>query len=89
MKLAAIGALVFASPLIALAPAVSTLYGEAYPRDATKKEALYQCRKVDPAFNRLIAAARSACYDSHQSAKPARRGAPLPGATANGASRMA
>jgi hypothetical protein len=89
MKLAAIGALVFASMLIALAPAVSTLYGEVYPQDSAKKEALRQCYKTDPAFNRLIAVARAACYDSHRNAEPARRGAPLPGATANRVSRMA
>jgi hypothetical protein len=89
MKLAAIAALVFASLLIALAPAVGTLYGEVYPRDSAKKEALRQCHKIDPAFNRLIAAARAACYDNHRNAEPSRRSAPLPGATTNRAVRMA
>jgi hypothetical protein len=78
MRLAAIAAFLCVAILIALAPAASIIYEEAYPHDPAKKEALRQCYNADPAFNRLIAAARAACYNSHHQAVPARRGTPLP-----------
>jgi hypothetical protein len=87
-KLTAISALVFASILIALAPMANTLCGEVYPANPARKEALRKCERADPAFNRLIAAARSACYGNHPNAEPATHTAPPPASAVGRGSRI-
>jgi|HubBroStandDraft_6_1064221.scaffolds.fasta_scaffold379000_2 hypothetical protein len=47
---------------VALAPAVSMIYRDAFPVEATHRAALADCARIDPAFNRLIAADRAECY---------------------------
>ena len=62
MKLLTITAIATAALLLALAPVVSTIYGEAYPGDGAKRAALDACALADPGFNRLNAGERARCY---------------------------
>ena len=62
MKFLAIAAIMAAALTLALAPAASMIYAEAYPTDGTKRAALDACAGADPLFNRLSAAERAYCY---------------------------
>jgi hypothetical protein len=62
MKFLTVTAVVTAALLLALAPVVSAVYGEAYPSDGTQRAALNACAAADPGFNRLNAGARARCY---------------------------
>jgi len=61
-KFLSIGAIAATGLVLALAPAASTIYGEAFPQDNAKRAALAACASADPGFSRLTAADRAACY---------------------------
>ncbi len=63
MKFLAIAAILAAASTLALAPAASMIYAEAYPADGMKRAALDACAAADPLFNRLSAAERAYCYE--------------------------
>jgi hypothetical protein len=62
MKALSLGACLVGAVLLALTPAASTIYREAYPLEAVKRAALAVCAEVDPSFDRLIAGQRAKCY---------------------------
>jgi hypothetical protein len=62
MKGLSIAGFIVAAILLALAPAASTIYREAYPDEAEKRAALAACAQDDPGFNRLFAGERARCY---------------------------
>jgi hypothetical protein len=47
---------------VALAPAASVVYRDAFPVEAAHRDALTACARSDTGFNRLIAADRAECY---------------------------
>jgi hypothetical protein len=57
--------------------AVAALYQELYPSDPQMRQALNECFALDPQFNRLDPAARTACY-RHMLPSAAQRGAAPP-----------
>jgi hypothetical protein len=61
-KTLSIAGFVVAAVLSALAPALATIYREAYPAEPAKREALSACARLDPGFNRLFAGERALCY---------------------------
>lgn len=71
MRFLTITAVVTGALLLALAPVISAVYGEAYPSDRTQRAALNACATADPAFNRLNAGARARCYARLLEAPPA------------------
>jgi hypothetical protein len=62
MKALSIAGFAVAAILVAMAPALTAIYREAYPAEAGKREALAACAVADPGFNRLFAKARARCY---------------------------
>jgi len=48
--------------LLALLPALVTIYGEAYPAAPSKQMALAACAREETAFNRFLKAERAHCY---------------------------
>ena len=74
MKVLSIAAILLASVTLALMPAVSTIYREAFPAEPTKRTALSACAEADPGFHRLIAEQRAQCYAQQLQAPEA----PLP-----------
>jgi len=50
------------SVALALTPAISTIYREAFPAEPVKRAALAACAQADPGFHRLIAGDRARCY---------------------------
>lgn len=62
MKGLAVVALVLGAMPVALAPVGGTLYRQVYPADRARERALAACVRADPAFDRLSADARAACY---------------------------
>jgi hypothetical protein len=62
MKVLSIGGFAIVAVGLALAPAAGTIHREAFPAEATHRAALAACARLDPAFNRLIAAKRAECY---------------------------
>jgi hypothetical protein len=62
MKGLSISAFLLASAGLALVPALSAVYREAYPAEPVKRAALAACAVLDPGFDRLIANARARCY---------------------------
>ena len=71
MRFLTVTAVVTAALLLALAPVVSAVYGEAYPSDGIQRAALNACVAADPRFNRLNAGARARCYARLLQAPPA------------------
>jgi hypothetical protein len=67
--LVALGLMV-AAILLALAPAVSTIYSEAYPAEPVKRSALAACARDEPDFNRLFADERARCYQRFRQSAP-------------------
>ncbi|MBV9863041.1 MAG: hypothetical protein JO267_12950 [Alphaproteobacteria bacterium] len=63
MKALTISALFAGAITIALSPALTTVYGDAYPQDAGKRQALALCAQSNQGFNRLFATERAACYE--------------------------
>jgi len=61
-KALSIAGIIIVANLLALFPAVSTIYREAYPADAVKRAALAVCAHDDPGFNPLFANERAHCY---------------------------
>ncbi|HEV2185734.1 MAG TPA: hypothetical protein VGR70_00905 [Stellaceae bacterium] len=74
MKVLSIAAILLASITLALMPALSTIYREAFPDERTKGAALSACAEADPSFHRLIAEQRAQCYGQRLEAPQA----PLP-----------
>ena len=74
MKGLAIAASLLGSVVLALTPAISTIYREAFPAEPDKRAALAACAQEDPGFHRLIAGERARCY-ARQLQAPA---APVP-----------
>jgi hypothetical protein len=70
MKGVAITISLLGSVVLALTPAVSTIYREAFPTDPTKRAALATCARADPGFHRLIAGDRAQCYARQAPAPP-------------------
>ena len=62
MKGLSIAAILLASVALPLAPAVTTIYREAFPAEPAKRAALAACAQADPGFRRLIAEQRAQCY---------------------------
>jgi hypothetical protein len=62
MKALSVAAFLLASVALALAPAFSMIYREAYPVEAGKRAALAACAEADGGFDRLIADQRAQCY---------------------------
>jgi hypothetical protein len=62
--------LVTGSLLLALAPAISTIYCEAYPAEPAKRSALAACARDEPDFNRLFADERARCYQRFRQSPP-------------------
>jgi len=62
MRAVSIASFLLASLAVALAPAVMTVYREAFPAEAAKRAALAACARADPGFDRLIASDRAQCY---------------------------
>ena len=62
MKVWSIAAILLASVTLALVPALSMIYREAFPAEPTKRAALSACAETDPGFHRLIAEQRAQCY---------------------------
>ena len=62
MKALSIAAIVTAAVVLALVPAIVTVYREAYPDDGSRRAALTVCGLADPAFSRLKAKDRARCY---------------------------
>jgi hypothetical protein len=62
MKALSIAAFLVGAVLLALAPAASTIYREAYPVEPVKRAALAACAGADQGFDRLIAGQRAQCY---------------------------
>lgn len=60
-KFLSIAAIMTMAMIVALAPAASTIYAEAYPLDGVKRAALDTCA-ADPGFDRLQAGERARCY---------------------------
>jgi hypothetical protein len=71
MKGLFIAGLVAAAIMLALAPALTTIYREAYPADALRREALATCAHDERGFNRLFAGERARCYARILRAPPA------------------
>jgi len=61
-KFLSIAAIAVTGLVLALAPAASTIYREAFPQDSVRRAALAACASSDPGFSRLTAADRAACY---------------------------
>ena len=61
-KVLSIAGIAAAAMLLALLPALVTIYGEAYPADPDKQIALKACAREQPAFNRFLRAQRAHCY---------------------------
>ena len=53
MKALSIGGFAIVAVGLALAPAVSTIYREAFPTEATRRAALAACARLDPDFQVL------------------------------------
>jgi hypothetical protein len=62
MKALSVAAFLLASVALALTPAVSMIYREAYPIEPVKRAALAACAEADRGFDRLIAGQRAQCY---------------------------
>jgi hypothetical protein len=62
--------LVAAAIMLALAPAISTIYSEAYPAERVKRSALAACARDEPDFNRLFADERARCYQRFRQVAP-------------------
>jgi hypothetical protein len=62
VKALLIAGVIIVANLLALFPAVSTIYREAYPAEAVKRAALAVCAHDDPGFNPLFASERAYCY---------------------------
>lgn len=69
---------------LALIPVAGIFWGDAFPGDARQRMALEACAQADPGFNRLVAAARRACYDRGIELRPAKPAA----APANASKRL-
>ena len=79
MKGLTIAGLLFGGIFVALVPVAHALYGQAYPADRARRQALASCTRADPDFDRLNAVARAACYRQFldlppDPADPTRRG---------------
>jgi len=74
MKSLWVGLFLLASVALALVPAASAVYREAYPSEPAKRAALAACARSDPGFDRLFAADRAKCY-ARQLQSPAPPGA--------------
>jgi len=72
MRALSVAGFLVAAALLALLPAVSTIYREAYPAEAARRAALAACAQADPGFDRLIARQRASCY-ARQLPAPATR----------------
>jgi hypothetical protein len=70
MKGFSVAACLLASVALALAPAVSTIYRQAFPAEPVKRAALAACAQADPGFHRLIAGQRAKCYARQLQAQP-------------------
>lgn len=70
MKVLAIAAIVTAAFLVALAPAIGAIYGDAYPGDSKKRAALAACSASEAGFSRLLAEDRAQCYARFLAAPP-------------------
>jgi hypothetical protein len=70
MKGLSVAASLLAAVALALMPAVSTIYREAFPAEATKRAALAACVQADSGFRRLIAVERAKCYARQWQAPP-------------------
>jgi hypothetical protein len=70
MKAVAFPAFLLAASVLALAPAISAVYGEAYPAEAAKRAALAVCARSDPGFDRFYAGQRAQCYARQLSPPP-------------------
>ena len=73
MKALSIAAIVTAALVLALAPAIGMIYGEAYPDDGNKRAALTACGLADSGFSRLRAEDRARCYARFLQTPPADR----------------
>jgi hypothetical protein len=62
MRALSLGGFAIAAVGLALTPAASTIYHDAFPAEAAHRAALGACAQLDPGFNRLIAAERAECY---------------------------
>jgi hypothetical protein len=70
MKGWSIAGLLLASVALALTPAISTIYREAFPAEPIKRAALAACTQADAGFRRLIADDRAKCYARQLPAPP-------------------
>ena len=70
MKGVLISALFLGATVAAVSPLLSTVYGDAYPADPGKRQALDQCYEADHGFNRLLANDRASCYRRFLPAAP-------------------
>jgi hypothetical protein len=61
-KALSIAGFIVVAILLALTPALSTIYHEAYPAEQAKRAALAVCARTEPGFNRLFAEERARCY---------------------------
>jgi hypothetical protein len=61
-KALSIAGFIIVANLLALFPAASTIYREAYPAEAVKRAALAVCAHDDPGFSPLFANERARCY---------------------------
>jgi hypothetical protein len=69
---------VAAAIVVALAPAVGLIYGEAYPADDDRRLALAACGHDQPGFNRWLARERSRCYVGLRQGPPPAKPALVP-----------
>ncbi len=76
MKGLTIATLLAAAVLIAMFPAIGTVYSAAYPDDPARQHALSICTRDDPGFNRLLAIDRAACYQRLLNLPASKAGAP-------------
>ena len=70
MKGLSIAGFMLAATVLAVTPALTTIYREAYPAEAARRAALAGCGQLDPGFNRLIASERAQCYAHFLQAAP-------------------
>jgi hypothetical protein len=71
MKCLSVASLLLASVALALAPAITTIYREAFPSELVKRAALTACAQADSGFDRLIAVERAKCYARQLQTVPA------------------
>ena len=74
MKGLTVAGCVLLAAFTALTPAIGALYGQIYPADPAKREALVACTQANPEFSRLWAAARAACYEQRLAPPQAKPG---------------